>query len=156
MFCFQEERRWGEEEVRRKGGRGGEEGNVRRWGGEVWLMTHCVLVYRQNQTAKLVVFFGLLPFKASFSSLSVHQLRLLLFHLSRTSNVIFSSSPGSVFAQQIHSKDSQLNPWSVGPNKTLRYKDGISEHWLLIRVHSTKLFALKDAAKMLGSARILK
>lgn len=52
---------------------------------------------------------SLLPFKASFSSLSVHQLRLLLFHLSRTSNVIFSSSPGSVYAQQIHSKDSQLN-----------------------------------------------
>lgn len=51
--CSVSSRKGGEE--RRRWGRGGEEGNVRRWGGEVWLMTHCVLVYRQNQTAKLMV-----------------------------------------------------------------------------------------------------
>lgn len=42
-------------------------------------MIHCVLVYRHKQTAKLVVtqVLACCRFKASFSSSSVYQLRLV-------------------------------------------------------------------------------
>lgn len=74
------------------------------------------------------------------------KLGLLLVHLSRTCHVLFTafySSPGSECAQQKHSKASLMNLWRVGSNKTHSF----GEHPPLMRVHSTKPFALKDAAK---------